>query len=317
MAVSICPRGLIIDLITPLNPNGDIDGRGLGRHLDRVLPQVQALLLASPHMGEGRNLTAHQRVELLEKAIVVTRGEVPILVWITCETPEETRETLLLLAEKSKARKYSGPVFWVDTPLYYHSNRGLLQYYDRLAAETEAPWILCNDPDLIKKLSRPLKRNNLRTSILKDIAHINKVQGMIYLGSPDRARNYAKAVRSRPEFRIYDGDESYFLRHPSLSGVVSAGANLAPKAWQKITNSSLNLTGDRPDYPDHLRQIWEAGEYLQELMGLYQAQPVPLVKKILADMGIIESPATHEKGEVPEKTVSALTAVMRNHGDYS
>ncbi|MBU2497758.1 MAG: hypothetical protein KKE57_02545, partial [Proteobacteria bacterium] len=125
MAVSISPRGLIIDLITPLKPSGDIDGPGLGRHLDRVLPHVQALLLASPHMGEGLRLSPHQRAELFEKTIVVTRGEVPILVWITGETPEETHETLSLLEKTSKLRKYGGALYWVDAPLFYHSNRGL------------------------------------------------------------------------------------------------------------------------------------------------------------------------------------------------
>ena len=133
----------------------------------------------------------------------------------------------------------------------------------------------------------------------------------------DRAQNYSKAVRWRPEFRIYDGDEASFLKHPSLSGVVSAGANLAPKVWQRITNSSLNLTGDRPDYPDHLHQILEAGEYLRDLLGLYRARPVPLVKKILADMGVIESPALLGATEVPEKAAASLTALMRDHGDYS
>ena len=67
MGVLRSPRGLIIDLITPLNIGGDIDGRGLGKQLDRVLPYVHALLLASPYMGEGNHLKPTQREELLEK----------------------------------------------------------------------------------------------------------------------------------------------------------------------------------------------------------------------------------------------------------
>ena len=62
MAVLPSPRGLIIDLITPLKKSGDIDGRGLGRHLDGVLPYAQALLLASPHIGEGKGLDAGDQV---------------------------------------------------------------------------------------------------------------------------------------------------------------------------------------------------------------------------------------------------------------
>ena len=40
-------RGLIVDLVTPLRESGEIDGRSLGRHLDRILPHVQAVFIAN------------------------------------------------------------------------------------------------------------------------------------------------------------------------------------------------------------------------------------------------------------------------------
>jgi dihydrodipicolinate synthase/N-acetylneuraminate lyase len=316
MEFLIPPRGLIIDLITPLKRNGDIDGRGMGKHLDRVLPHVQALLLASPYMGEGRNLSSTRRNELLEKALVVVRGRVPILVWISQDTEEKTKETLLLLKKSLELRKYTGQVYWVDTPLYYHSNRGLYLHYQNMSSMVKEPLLLHNDPELIKQLANPLKRNNIRTNILKALARIKNIQGLIFFGSLDRANNYQKAVRSRADFKIYDGDESHFLRHPSLSGVVSAGANLAPRAWQKITASSINLGGNQKDYPDHLQQIWELGEYIRNLKDVYQGVSVPLVKQILSDIGIIESlTSTFEVEDIGEKTI-LLKDLMNSYGDY-
>ena len=232
MAALSLPRGLIVDLVTPLKQNGDIDGRSLGRQLDRVLPHVQAVLIASPYLGEGGNLTAGQREELMEKTLVVVRGQVPVLVWITQDTEQKTRETLALLSKTLKTRKYKGQVCWLDTPLYYHSNRGLVSYYRNLTTLTREPWLLHNDPGLIDQLARSFKRNNIRTAILKEILGIEEIQGLLYLGSLDRAGNYQKATRARPDFKIYDGDELRFLTHPSLSGVVSAGANLSPKALE-------------------------------------------------------------------------------------
>jgi dihydrodipicolinate synthase/N-acetylneuraminate lyase len=309
MADSSSPKGLLIDLITPLKRGGDIDGRGLGRLLDRVLPFVQAVYLASPLSGEGRNLEAAQREELLDKSIVVTRGRVPVLIWISQGTEEETKTTLFLLKKRIEKRKYTGPVFWVDTPLFYHSNRGLPLHYRNLSIGNKGPYLLHNDPTLIRELARPLKRNNIRTSILKDLAQISSIRGLIFSGSFDRVRNYQKAVRARTDFRIYDGDESRFLTYPSLSGVVSVGANLAPKAWQKITASSLNRSNDR-EYPDSLQQIWETGRYLQGLIEIYYPAPVPLVKQTLAGTGTIESPTcTFEPGDVTIK-VKALKELM-------
>jgi len=316
MADSSPPKGLIIDLITPLKRGGNIDGRGLGRLLDRVLPFVQAVYLASPVSGEGRNLEAAQREELLEKTIVVTRGRVPVLIWISQGTEEETKSTLFLLRKRIEKRKYSGAVFWVDTPLYYHSNRGLPLHYQNLSIGTKGPYLLHNDPALIRELSRPLKRNNIRTSILKDLAQISSIHGLIFSGSLERARNYQKAVRARMDFRIYDGDESRFLSYPSLSGVVSVGTSLAPKAWQKITTSSLNQSDNREDYPDFLQQIWETGRYLQSLLEIYHPAPVPLIKHILADTGTIESPTcTFEAGDVTAKA-EALKEIMAQQGDF-
>jgi len=316
MAALGTPRGLIIDLITPLRTSGDIDGRGLGQHLDRVLPHVQAVFIASPSMGEGQNLGPEQVEELFEKTLVVARGRVPVLVWISRDTGEKTTETLLLLKKRLDIRKYSGQVFWVDSPLFYHSNRGLPLHYRNLSSMVDDPFLLHNDPELIKHLPRPLKRANIRSSILKELARIENIRGLVFHGPLDRAHNYYKAVRAKSDFRIYDGDESYFLRHPSLSGVVSLGANLAPKAWRRITESSLNLTGDQKEYPDQLQQIWELGAYLQELRDLYQGHSLALIKQVLADMGIIDSAKCTFENDVLWEKIDQTKKLMHRFGDY-
>jgi dihydrodipicolinate synthase/N-acetylneuraminate lyase len=316
MEVLPSPRGLIVDLITPLKKSGDIDGRGLGKHLDRVLPNVQAVLLASPQTGEGKNLGPSQRGELLEKALVVVRGQVPILIWITHSTEEGTRENLQLLKKRLEQRKYTGQIFWVDTPLYYHSNRGLPSHYKDLSTTVKEPFLLHNDPELIRQIGSAFKRTNIRTNILKELSQMGSIHGLIFLGSLDRARNYQKAVRARSDFRIYDGDESHFLTYPSLSGVVSVGANLAPKIWQKVTASSLNLSGERKDYPDSLQQIWNQGEYLRSLLEIYQNSSAHLIKQVLSDKGILESPTSTVMEESAEEEAKRLEALMEGYGDY-
>jgi len=311
------PRGLIVDLITPLTSGGDIDGRGLGRLLDRLLPHVQALLLASPYAGEGLNLAPGQRAELLDKALVVVRGSVPVLVWISGDTEERTAENLRLLRKTKEARRYTGPIIWVDTPLLYHSNRGLPPLYERLVSEAGEPFVLHNDPEMIDPLKRAFKRRNIRTSILKELVLTEEgIQGLIFSGSLDRAQNYQKALRSRTGFNIYDGDESNFLVHPSLSGVISKGANLAPRAWQKITASSLRQDDHRDDYPDSLKQIWELGGYLNGLKTIYDESTVLILKLALSDMGVIESPASTIHLEIPEDRRTALKELMEKYGDF-
>jgi len=318
MEISVAPRGLIVELITPLKDDGSIDGHGLERLLGRVAPFAQALLLAGPHTGEGKNLTSAHRLELLEKALVlIGRREIPILIWVSQDTEEKTRDTILTLKKGLERQSYAGQVFWVDTPLYYHSNRKLPALYHDLCSMVGEPFILHNDPEFIKGLAVPFKRHNIRTGILKELMHVKAIVGLIFSGSLDRVHNFQKACRSRAHFRIYDEDETSFLDHPSMSGVVSVGANLAPKAWQKITQSCLQLSVDQKNYPDHRRQIWELGRYLRNLKDIYHRKPVTIVKEILSDMGVIETPTCTFPAEDVEESKREAKELMARNGDYS
>jgi dihydrodipicolinate synthase/N-acetylneuraminate lyase len=316
MAVLRLPRGLIIDLVTPLTRGGDIDGRGLKNQLDRVLPHVQALFVSSPYMGEGDKLGTEQREELLEKTLLVIQERVPVFMWVSRETDEKTRETLISLKKRVELRRYKGPLFWVDTPLYYHSNRGLPDHYKEMVSIAEGPFILHNDPHLNSLLNRPFKRNNIRTGILKELVRARDIRGLIFSGSLERAYNYQKAVRTRTDFRIYDGDESHFLAHPSLHGIVSKGANLAPRAWQKITTASLNLNGSRCDYPDYMKQVWETGRYLNNMKDIYDKHGAAIIKAVLSKMGVIEEPGFVGRTDDMDEEVSGIADLMDKYGDY-
>jgi dihydrodipicolinate synthase/N-acetylneuraminate lyase len=305
MAASTLPRGLILDLVTPLRADGELDEKGLQTLLGRILPHVQGILLAGPCGGEGEKLPADLREALLRRSLPLIGGAVPILVWVSQPSAESVKETVDLLQKRLKRESYRGGVFWVDTPLYYQGNRGLARYYEELAGRYGRGWVLHNDPELIRPTKRPFKRENIRTNILKRICELEGVEGLIFSGSLERANHYQKAVRAEPRFRIYDGEETRFLSHPNLGGVVSLGANLAPKAWKKVTSSSLGL--EREEYPDRLRQIFEAGARVGELVGLYHRNPVPLVKQALFRMGILESPFSFRGDAEPQGSEELLT----------
>jgi hypothetical protein len=91
---------------------------------------------------------------------------------------------------------------------------------------------------------------------------------------------------------------------------------VAPRAWQKVTASSLNISGQRKDYPDLLQQIWELGQYLQSLLEIYQNSSAPLIKQVLWDKGIIESPTSTVTEEDTEERAKRLEALMERFGDY-
>ena len=305
------PKGLIVDLITPLNNKGGIESEGLDYLLKKVLPYADAILLASPLMGEGRGLSLQLKMDLLKMATALIQGKIPIFFWISEDLAEGTKKALALLEDLLHSCDYKGMVFWLDSPLFYHSNRGLYNHYEDLITNTRYPFILYNDPVLIKILDRPLKRRNIRTSILKDLSNIGKIKALIFKGSLTRANNYQEALSRRPDFRFYDGDEARFLEHPSMSGLLSLGANIAPRFWNTITRASLGTLKENGEKEDYLNRIWEIGQLLKDLMQIYNTNPVWIIKKALVDLNIIGSHACttvtapfHEKDSLLAQFIS-------------
>ena len=314
MGYSSAPRGLIVELITPLK-NEAIDGAGLKKLLARVLPHAQALLLASPRHGEGEPMEMAMRDVLLKNAIDAAMGHpLSIFMWVSGKTEAQTRQNILALQESIGERHPDGGLFWVDTPLAYRSNRGLPDYYRELQAILTVPIILHNDPDCVHA-TRTFKRHNIRTAVLKELVRIEKISGLIFSGSLERAHHYQRACRKRKDFRIYDGNEKPFLEHPSMGGVVSVGANLAPETWERITQSSIQLHAHRENYPDRLQQIWESGDYLNSMVALYKLTPTATIKTILSDMGTIGTPEMLMPVEIEHDNIKALRTLMNDFGD--
>jgi len=318
MAAPDLPHGLIIDLPTPFRADGSIDGRGLGRILDRTMPFAQAFLLSGPSAGEGMSLSLEKRIDLLEKALVIIQGRIPLLVWITGRSAEETAGNHKELRGALPKRQYQGQVIWVDTPLLYHSNRGLPQHYRQLCSQMDAPLLLHNDPELISGLGRKLKRGNIRTAILKEICHFEGIRGLIFSGTLDRVSNYQRASKREKGFRIYDENEMRFLSYPSMHGLVSTGASIFPRAWQKVTDSSLNKSRAEKEYPDFMRQIWEVGLFLKRAAQIYSVDHVVLIKQVLYQTGVIESPLTTlSVSERPDEVKKLIELINRQEELFS
>jgi dihydrodipicolinate synthase/N-acetylneuraminate lyase len=303
------PKGLIVDLLTPVSHTGDIDGRSLGKYLDHLLPHAQGFLLGGRYPRNGQNLSPEQYGKLLEKTLVVVRGRIPILIRFSRENGDESKALLIHLNERLVRKSYDGPVFWVDTPLIYHSNRGLPDLYRDYASLIKGDFILYNDPERIKTVSRPLKRNNIRTSILKELCLNERIIGLIFSGTLDRSHHYQRAVKSRRDFRIYDGDESRFLNFPSRSGVISIGANIAPLIWSRVTRASLreNAGGE---YLDSLKQLWEMGQFLEDLRDEYNRYGAGLIRQVLTKKGLINDIGPSEETELLREPVARMMNLL-------
>ena len=285
------PRGLIANLVTPLNNEGRPDGNALARLMGRLDGQVSAFLAGSLRVGEARQLGPPSRLTLLEAALAGRPASTPLLFDITGPTEEGT----IKLLEQSEALlqklKPAGDFFFFLTPLVYHGNRDLPRHFKRLGRATRRRFIMSNNPDLVGALRSRLRHHNIRTAVLKKLAAHEQLVGLEFEGDLDRALGYQRAVQQHKAFRFYDGSEESFLERPSSSGVISCGACLAPQAWAELVASSLNSYGPQRAFPDYLSRIWQRSQEVRALMDMYAANPAALIKAALKMMGIIENDA--------------------------
>ena len=80
--------------------------------------------------------------------------------------------------------------------------------------------------------------------------------------------------------------------------------------------TSLRLSDNREDYPDRLQQIWKTGQYLRTLLDLYSSKAVHVIKQVLSEAGILESPTCTVQAEEVGEKVRSVIEEMKNFGDY-
>ncbi|MEW6263426.1 MAG: dihydrodipicolinate synthase family protein [Thermodesulfobacteriota bacterium] len=306
------PRGLIANLVTPLNRSGRPDAEVLIGLMRRLTSEISAFLAGSLVTGEAFFLEAEERLEILAAAVEACSYPTALFFEVTGRTEEDTLELLTRAERLLGASPVKTTVFFLLTPLVYRGNRNLPQHLSRLGRITRRRLVVSTDP-VVSAAARPgLHHKNLRTEILKKISTNEQIVGLVFQGRLNRALNYQRALKLRAGFRFYDGDETNFLESPSSSGLVSCGANLVPQAWADVVGSSLNVFDAQRLYPDHLHQIWQSGRIARTLHRLYRPKPAAFLKQALRLLNILPSAALAAgQPGLDDGEIEQLTGLLR------
>lgn len=297
--INFPPRGLIADLVTPLDEEGRPDREVLVRIMGRLKTEVRGFLAGSVIAGEGLGLGLEARLEVLAASSKACAEGQVLIFEVTGSTEEETISLLSRAGTMMEKQGQRPEVLYLLTPLVYHGNRDLPDHIRELGRLSRQPLILSNNPDLVRTLRAKPRRKNIRTSVLKKLAANEQITGLEFDGDLTRALNYQRALKSRTGFRFYDGNEQSFLEKPSSSGLISCGANILPQAWADIVDSSLNVFDSRRMSPDHLSRIWQSGQAVRSLIELYKPNPPAVLKAALKLMGVIPRAAVTPGVEEP------------------
>jgi 4-hydroxy-tetrahydrodipicolinate synthase len=260
-------RGSIVAVVTPMDSDGSVDYRGLGRLIDFHANQGTEALVVAGTTGESATLEHEEHIELLERACELAEGRMPIIAGTGSNSTAQT----LRLSRAVDRLPIAG--FLVVTPYYNRPpQEGMRRHFSLIADAVDHPVILYNVPG---RTGVDLKPDTIvKLSAHPNIAGIKEATGEL-------ARVGMLREACGADFVLLSGDDAtareFMLQ--GGDGVISVTANVAPAGMRRLCDSAR---ADRRA---------EAERIDADLQGLHrtlfcESNPIP-VKWAVQQMGLI------------------------------
>lgn len=288
-------RGSYTPVVTPFAA-GAVDHRTFGRLVERQVVGGSHGIVVTGTSGEPALLDLDERLALVETAVAVVAGRIPVVAATGSANHSET------VSLSTRAAAAGADALLVVTPYYVRPpQRGLEAYFVDIATRVEIPVLIYHIP------GRAAVSLDVAT-LERIVARAGNVVGMKHASS-DLALVSDVFDRLGSDFRIFVGLEELSL--PMLAvgahGLMNAAANVVPEQvaalWQAVADERL------ADARKIHQELWELNRAI-----FFDTNPIP-IKYMLRRMGLIEAnehrlpllPATEELAE-------RLDGVLRRAG---
>jgi len=215
-------KGSLVALITPMRADGAIDERGFASFIDWQIQQGTHGIVPVGTTGESPTLSHDEHKRVVEIAVEVARGRVPV---IAGAGSNSTREAIELAAH---AKRAGADATLVVTPYYNKpTQEGLFLHYSAIADAVELPLIIYNIPG----------RSVVDMSV-ETMARLARHPNIV--GVKDATANLARPLHTRracgEAFCQLSGEDHTVV--PFLAagghGCISVTANVAPRLCSEI-----------------------------------------------------------------------------------
>lgn len=261
-------RGVATALVTPMQPNGDVDDEALRRLVEFQISNGINALVPVGTTGESATLSHPEHHHVMDIVAAQAKERVPLIVGAGSNS---TREAISLTQH---ARAIGANAVLSVAPYYNKPTQlGFFEHYKAISEAVDIPVFVYNVPG--RTGSNINAETTLRLAELPGIAGIKEASGNI--------PQVMEILKHRPKnFVVLSGDDALTLPMMALGadGVISVVANEVPGQFSRMVQ--LCLKGE-------FIQAREIHEQLLNLMNLnfIESNPIP-VKSALAMMGIIQ-----------------------------
>ena len=260
-------KGSIPPLITPFRA-GNVDYDAYAAMADFQIREGSHGILVNGTTSEPASLTVEERNRLVDIAVAVAAGRVPIVAATGSQSLAETE------ALSDHAVRAGADALLIVTPYYSKPpQRGLIDYYLHLAARHDRPWMVYHIP------------GRTAVSVTLDTLKALKDRSDTFVGMKHAVNDLGFAseclAEFGPGFRIFVGLEelSFPMMAIGACGLMNAVGNLCPRVLADLCEAVWNsdIPGARTLH-EHLLELNKA--------VFFDTNPIP-IKYMMKRLGLI------------------------------
>lgn len=234
------PSGVIVPLVTPVTPAGQLDEPAAARLVDHLASNGCGMLVLGT-TGEVASLPVSLRQRYVEIAVKTAAKRTPVFACPASNCLNTTLDTANdYLAMGVDAVVGILPNYFKLVPAE------MLAYFERLADGIKGPLMIYNMP-ATTGMSLPI-------DVIEKLSHRPNVTGLKDSeGTAGRREEVAKRFAGRKDFSLFMGIAAHSIPAIKLGfdGLVPSGGNLYPERWHQLYQAARN--GD-----------WATAEKLQQ-----------------------------------------------------
>ncbi len=287
-------KGSMPALITPFNPDGELDLDTLKKFVEWQIEQGSTGLVPCGTTGESPTLSHDEHRKVVEEVIRIADGRVPV---IAGAGSNSTREAIGLVQH---AESVGADGALVVTPYYNKPTQaGLIAHYTAIHDATNIPIIIYNIPGRSVIDMMPETMGEL--AALPRIAGVKDATGKLERVSQQR-------ITCGTDFIQLSGEAATALGFNAHGGVgcISVTANVAPKLCAEFQNATL--AGDYAlalSYQDKLMPLH---------MAIFLEPGVAGAKYAMSRLGLCSDRVRLPLVGLTDATKSAIDAAMKHAG---
>lgn len=261
-------KGSIPPLITPFR-NGAVDYEAYAQLVAFAIQNGSHGILVNGTTAEPSTLSVEERNRLVDVAVEVAAGRIPVVAATGSQSLRETRE----LSEH--AAEAGADALLIITPYYIRPpQRGLIAYFLELASVTHLPWMVYHIPG--------------RTAVNVTIDTLQELRSKspTFIGMKHAVNDLALVSECHavlgPEFRIFVGLEelSFPMMAVGACGLMNAVGNLRPRVLADLCEAVWR--GDLATAQALHHRLFEINQAV-----FFDTNPIPM-KYMMRRLGILD-----------------------------